>query len=88
MPRRHRAARDRLSPEPSRPPLGVAPVWAQREGFTVRQVTGSKPYRCPGCQQPIRAAVQHLVVVPDRDPDDRRHWHTECWRRELRRLGR
>jgi hypothetical protein len=88
MPRRHRAARDRSWPESPRAPLGVAPLWAQRDGFTVRQVTGTKVYRCPGCQQDIRAGVQHLVVGPDHDPDDRRHWHTECWRRELKRLGR
>jgi hypothetical protein len=88
MPRRHRAARDRASSESPRAPLGVAPAWAQREDFTVRQVTGTKVYRCPGCQQAIREGVHHLVVVPGLDPGDRRHWHSECWRRELRRLGR
>jgi len=25
------------------------------------------------------------VVVPQEQPDERRHWHTECWRSELRR---
>jgi len=68
--------------------VGVAPAWAQREGFTVRQVIGTKVYRCPGCQQTIRVGVEHLVVVPDSDAEDRRHWHTGCWQRELRRLGR
>jgi hypothetical protein len=29
----------------------------------------------------------HLVVVPVGDADARRHWHTECWRKELRRQG-
>ena len=88
MPRRHRAARERGSPEPPRPPLGVAPAWAQRDGFTVRQVTGTKMYRCPGCQQIVRVGVEHLVVVPDDGAEERRHWHTGCWQRELRRLGR
>ena len=46
-----------------------------------------KPYRCPGCDHEIRAGVWHLVVVPQGDPDSRRHWHTECWRSEIRRLG-
>ena len=88
MPRRHRAARERAEFEPPRPPVGVAPAWAQREGFTVRQVTGAKVYRCPGCQQPIRVGVEHLVVVPDDGAEERRHWHAGCWQRELRRLRR
>jgi len=25
------------------------------------------------------------VVVPEHDPDLRRHWHRACWDRELRR---
>jgi hypothetical protein len=25
--------------------------------------------------------------VPNGAADDRRHWHTECWRKELRRQG-
>jgi hypothetical protein len=74
---------------PERPPQrSDAPRWAVRPGFDVRQVGGEKAYRCPGCDHEIRAGVWHLVVVPAGDPDSRRHWHTECWRRETRRLGR
>ena len=65
----------------------TAPLWAQVDGYAVRVVFGQKGYRCPGCDQTIRHGSQHLVVVPDEDADARRHWHTECWRRELRRLG-
>lgn len=83
MPRRHRAGRDREKREPLRAFGGAAPAWAETPGYSVRQVKGQKEYRCPGCQQPIRPGVQHLVVVPDDDTLDRRHWHTECWRREL-----
>ena len=50
-------------------------------------VGGQKAYRCPGCDHEVRAGVWHLVVVPGGDVDARRHWHTECWRRELRRQG-
>ena len=86
MPRKHRRA-----PEPEIPPLRrpqfVAPGWAQAEDATVRAVTGDKPYMCPGCNHQIRAGVQHLVVVEADDVEGRRHWHTECWRRELRRRG-
>ena len=57
-------------------------------GFDVRHVGGQKAYRCPGCDHIVRAGVWHLVVVPEGDADARRHWHTECWRSELRRQGR
>ena len=67
------------------------------EEYVVRAVTGSaatKPYRCPGCRQAIRPATPHTVawpVVPTsfaRDVegiDERRHWHTACWRARDRR---
>ncbi len=85
MPRKHRSARER--PGPPEPVQGrlAAPEWALVGWADVRAVTGDKAYRCPGCDHEIRRGVAHLVVVPDDDPDDRRHWHTECWRRELRR---
>jgi hypothetical protein len=35
----------------------------------------------------IRAGIWHLVVVPAGAPQERRHWHVECWRKELRRIG-
>jgi hypothetical protein len=86
MPRRHRRAPEPVMPAPRRP-IGIAPEWAVVDGATARQVSGDKAYRCPGCQQLIRAGVQHLAVVEEDDVEGRRHWHTECWRRELRRRG-
>ena len=65
----------------------MAPAWTRADGSTVRAVTGDKPYTCPGCHHLIRPGVQHLVVVESEDVEGRRHWHTECWRRELRRRG-
>lgn len=56
--------------------------------WIVRTLRGSstKEYRCPGCSQPIRAGLPHLVVWPvvkallsDAAIDERRHWHTACW---------
>ena len=47
-----------------------------------------KVYRCPGCDHEIPNGQGHKVVVPYDDPDARRHWHTGCWHREERRLGR
>jgi hypothetical protein len=90
MPRRHRAARERsVSAGPPERPVGTAPEWASVDRFTVRAVAGerAKAYRCPGCQQLIAPGTPHLVVVSDGDVEGRRHWHTPCWRREVRRLG-
>ena len=82
--------RSRVLPRRPRRRTRHAPTrrsWAQAPGYEVRNVGGQKAYRCPGCDHEVRAGVWHLVVVPDGDVDARRHWHTECWRRELRRQG-
>lgn len=57
----------------------------------VRSITGAastKPYRCPGCDHMIAMATPHVVVWPleksllsDSAIDERRHWHTNCWKR-------
>jgi hypothetical protein len=86
-PRRHRAGRDRPGPPLPRPSPSTAPVWALVSGVEVRSVSGDKPYRCPGCNGTILPGTAHLVVVPTEAPEDRRHWHTPCWRRELNRRG-
>jgi hypothetical protein len=87
MPRRNRRDRELNQPPEAPPARADAPIWAQAPGFDVRNVGGQKEYRCPGCDHPVRAGSWHLVVVPQDDVDERRHWHTECWRKELRRLG-
>jgi hypothetical protein len=63
------------------------------EQYVVRALTGSastKPYRCPGCDQEIRAGTPHVVVWPEHDgaADHRRHWHNACWRARDRRTTR
>lgn len=55
----------------------------------VRGVTGAavdRVYRCPGCDQEIRG-VPHLVSWPawPGGENERRHWHTACWRNRVRR---
>lgn len=82
MPRRNRRVEPEPLPSPS--PRSAAPAWAVLAGFEIRTVRGEREYRCPGCDHVVRAGSQHLVVVPVDDVDARRHWHTECWRRELR----
>jgi hypothetical protein len=62
----------------------------QGQEYRVRRLTGSgtaKSYRCPRCEHEIRPATPHVVVWPVEgswrvaDPaDERRHWHTGCWR--------
>jgi hypothetical protein len=55
----------------------------------VQPYEARKPYLCPGCNQTIPPGTGHLVVVPERAPDLRRHWHLACWdRRDRRRPGR
>jgi hypothetical protein len=88
MPRRNRRDPESLAAPLERPRRSDPPSWAFAPGYDVRQVTGDKDYRCPGCDHLVRAGTWHLVIVPKDDVEARRHWHSECWRRELRRLGR
>ena len=46
-----------------------------------------KTYRCPGCDHEIRVGEGHEVVVPRHAPQDRRHWHTSCWKRATQPKG-
>ena len=90
MPRRHRSAREREGPPaPPERPKGVAPEWASMDGAKVGASTGErgKTYRCPGCNQEVRPGTPHLVVMDQGDVELRRHWHTPCWRGELKRRG-
>lgn len=52
--------------------------------WVVRAVSGqaaTKDYRCPGCDHEIAARTPHVVAWPPDAVDDRRHWHSACWRR-------
>jgi hypothetical protein len=63
-------------------------AWADDDAVDLHRVQpyqALKPYRCPGCDHEIRVGEGHVVVVPRRAPDERRHWHTSCWDREARR---
>ena len=87
MPRKNRRAPLEYMPSPAPRGNPRAPSWAVVEGYEVREVASDKEYRCPGCDYVVRPGLRHLVVVPDGAADERRHWHTECWRKELRRIG-
>jgi hypothetical protein len=51
----------------------------------VQPYAARKTYLCPGCQLTILPGTFHVVVVPDDEPDLRRHWHHGCWHKEMRR---
>jgi len=57
-------------------PVNVTPV----QPYAAR-----KTYICPGCDGTIPSGTFHVVVVPEEEPDLRRHWHHGCWHKELRR---
>jgi hypothetical protein len=56
----------------------------------VSAANATKAYRCPGCDQEVPAGVAHVVAWSADWPgtDDRRHWHTSCWRARGRRTPR
>jgi hypothetical protein len=83
-----RAKRRDDSPAPLR--SGVQPTAETHPDgdWVVRPVSASpaaKPYRCPGCDQEISPTLAHLVAWRPGDEDNRRHWHTPCWRARDRR---
>lgn len=55
---------------------------------SVQPYQARKRYTCPGCELDIDPGVGHVVVIPEYDPDLRRHWHRGCWWKEQRRRGR
>ena len=57
-------------------------------GYEVRRVAAeraTKDYRCPDCGNLVPSGEAHVVVWPTGEEELRRHWHTHCWRLEVRR---
>ena len=54
----------------------------------VQPYQASKRYICPGCNGDIGVGIGHVVAVPRRYPEDRRHWHRGCWNARHRRRPR
>lgn len=86
-----RRARRRDDSRPVGRPSGVDRVEEWPDGdWKVRHLTGAsstKSYRCPGCEQEIPPGKPHLVSWPAwrGGDEERRHWHTACWRKRLDR---
>ncbi|MEX2487755.1 MAG: hypothetical protein WD377_09075 [Nitriliruptoraceae bacterium] len=58
------------------------------DGYHAHVVPGMrarKIYQCPGCGNPIPVGAGHVVAWPDDQVEERRHWHTHCWRAACRR---
>jgi hypothetical protein len=57
--------------------------------YTVRPSAGRKPatYRCPLCGGRLPALSPHMLVLPEGDPQRRRHAHSACVMK-ARRAGR
>jgi hypothetical protein len=85
MPRRNRRDDDAPAFDAEAARRGFERVVHGPDGsWTVRNIPvegAVKTYRCPGCDHEIAPGVGHEVVVPQDAPDERRHWHTSCWRR-------
>ena len=98
--RRGRPATDRggagLPPAVREPAVTTTRYAGQEWGVrTVRANDSGRVYRCPGCQQLIPQATPHVVAWPAHDGlsydarlEERRHWHTGCWRAHDRRRAR
>jgi hypothetical protein len=90
-PRRHRRAPGRNTPAGGSRASETVESWPDGD-WAVRTVAGSpgKTYRCPGCDQEIPGAAGHVVAWPADGlggPEQRRHWHTSCWRARDRRAA-
>lgn len=57
------------------------PGWHVR---IIQPTTAVKEYRCPGCNQEVRAKTKHVVAWREGSEDLRRHWHTPCWERSVK----
>ena len=55
--------------------------------YPIQPYQAAKEYLCPGCNGTIPPGTFHLVVVPEFEPDLRRHWHHGCWHKEQRVRG-
>ena len=75
------------------PPLGVGrrvetgPDGYDYEVRPVAAARATKSYRCPGCDHEICSGTAHVVVWPADigGVEDRRHWHTACWKHRATR---
>ncbi|WP_067701872.1 ATP/GTP-binding protein [Nocardia jejuensis] len=89
MPRRkprpaNASARFHEEPRPLGDVFGRTEQGPDGDEYVVRSIPGSralKTYRCPGCDHEIMPHVAHIVAwSTSGGEEDRRHWHTGCWK--------
>ncbi len=93
MPRHNRRdprPRRATSPGPlHRVETGPAGFEVDHHVHAIAASTANKTYLCPGCNQTIVPGTAHVVAWPVEHGggEDRRHWHTGCWRGRSGRTG-
>ncbi|MGV9680239.1 ATP/GTP-binding protein [Nocardia sp. NPDC003482] len=86
-------ARSSRDPRPLGDVFGRTEPGPDGDDYIVRTIPGTratKTYRCPGCDHEIPPGTPHLVAWRAHNgEEDRRHWHTGCWKgRHTRRITR
>lgn len=66
----------------------VGPAWATVAGYRVGNVAGTKRYRCPWCEGWIEPGIAHVVAFEIGKAEERRHYHSGCWARQLQAWSR
>ncbi|MFF0494660.1 ATP/GTP-binding protein [Nocardia sp. NPDC004068] len=92
-PRPTQPARSSRDPRPLGDVFGRTEPGPDGDDYIVRTIPGTratKTYRCPGCDHEIPPGTPHLVAWRAHNgEEDRRHWHTGCWKgRHTRRITR
>ncbi|HEX9174710.1 hypothetical protein [Mycobacterium sp.] len=85
--RRRSQRMPRHAPLPTARRIETGPDGYDYEVRPVAAALATKSYRCPGCDHEIHSGTAHVVVWPAGagGVDDRRHWHTACWRHRATR---
>ncbi|MEV8554242.1 sigma-70 family RNA polymerase sigma factor [Streptomyces glaucescens] len=61
--------------------------WIMRQAAVT--TAENRAYRCSSCDHVIPSGTPHVVAWPaSSGADNRRHWHTSCWRARERRTAR
>ena len=85
MPRRNRRGLEEVPELDGLAERILGPESSRLEGFSVRSSTNKlKRYKCPYCGGWVEPGSRHLVAVPEGEPEDRRHYHTGCWAKQVR----
>jgi len=87
LPARRRTRAVRGAPDPGASGGAAGPGWAAFEGFEVQPAAGPKRYRCPWCEGWIEPGIAHVVAFESGHPEERRHYHSPCWRRYTASAG-